>query len=242
MYDPDDGFEKRLPECRFAVRACVCGLILAWALTSTLKWADRMPAHLSWAGILVGPATLFVAIGSCFASALWLLHRWWMAYLPVLLLCCAAMLALMWAERGCSIFWTTRGWIWKTRIGVGKRGTGPVHRPTLGRAIPLGTTRIPLLAVTGFCSGCAGATRSDHGLQATVIAPCRSLSLPPTRQDRSQSLLFAPMNPQASLLFAPFRSRRVGSPKDHPSKHLQRIDSLPGRRDACGLWIIRGAF
>src|ERR1022692_2185510 len=98
MYDPDDGFEKRLPECRFAVRACVCGLILAWALTSTLKWADRMPAHLSWAGILVGPATLFVAISSCFASVLWLRHRHrlWMANKPVLLLCCAAMLALMW--------------------------------------------------------------------------------------------------------------------------------------------------
>jgi hypothetical protein len=170
-------------------------LTSSFAATSTLKWADRMPAHLTWAGILVGPATLFVAIGSCFASALWLLHRWWMAYLPVLLLCCAAMLALMWAERGCSIFWTTRGWIWKTRIGVGKRGAGPVHRPTLGRAIPLGTTRIPLLAATGFCSGCAGATGSDHGLQATVIAPCRSLSLP-----------FAPTNPAGSLPIAPFRS------------------------------------
>jgi hypothetical protein len=31
MDDPDDGFEKLLPECLFVVRACVCGLVLAWA-------------------------------------------------------------------------------------------------------------------------------------------------------------------------------------------------------------------
>ena len=109
MDGADDRFGKHLFEGRFSVWACLCGLILAWALTSTLKWADRMPAHLTWAGILVGPATLFVASSSCFASVPWLWHRCWMAYLLVLIVCCGAMLALMWAERGNSRFWTTWG-------------------------------------------------------------------------------------------------------------------------------------
>jgi hypothetical protein len=69
MDDPDDGFEKLLPKCRFAVGMCV------WALATTLKRADRIRAHQAWAGILVGPATHFVVIGSCFASVLWLRHQ-----------------------------------------------------------------------------------------------------------------------------------------------------------------------
>jgi hypothetical protein len=131
MDDPDDGLEKLLTECRFAVRACVCGLILTSALASSLKWGDRIPAQLTWAGILVGPATLFVAIGSCFASVLWLRHRWWMAYLPVLLLCCAAMLALMWADRGYSKFWTTWGWSRRPRIGA-RKGRWPGSQSGFG--------------------------------------------------------------------------------------------------------------
>ncbi len=45
MDDRDDGFEKLLPECRFAVRICVCDLILARVLTSTLKRMDQIQAH-----------------------------------------------------------------------------------------------------------------------------------------------------------------------------------------------------
>jgi hypothetical protein len=59
MDDPDDGVEKRLTECRIAVWACVYGLILTWALASTLKWGDLAPAHLTWAGIIVGPRDPF---------------------------------------------------------------------------------------------------------------------------------------------------------------------------------------
>jgi hypothetical protein len=189
MDDPEDGFEKLLSECRLAVRACVCGLILAWALTSTLKWADRMPAHLSWAGILVGPATFLVAIGSCFASVLWLGHRWWMAYLPVLLLCCAAMLARMWAERGYSQFWTTWGWIQRTRMGAQKGSADPVHSPNLGRAIPIGTPTIPLVGGYRFLLRACGSDKER--------------SRPPGDRDRSLSLPFAPANPAGSLPFAP---------------------------------------
>jgi hypothetical protein len=185
MDDPDDAFEKLLPECRFAVRACVCGLILAWALTSTLKGTFRMPAHLTWAGILVGPATLFVVISSCFASVLWLRHLWWMTYLPVLLLCCTAMLALMWAERAYSKFWTTWGWIRRMRIGARKGGGGLVHRPTLGRAIPLGTLRIPLIGGNRFLLRACGSERERSRPQGDRD---RSLSLSHAPEDRSFSL------------------------------------------------------
>ena len=98
--DPDAGFEKLFPDCRFAVWACACGLLLAWALVSTLKYMDLMPDHMTWPKIIVGPAILFVAIGSLFGSTLWLRSRWWMAYLPILFLCAAAMLTLVFTGRG----------------------------------------------------------------------------------------------------------------------------------------------
>src|SRR5665811_170934 len=131
MNDPDDGLEKGLPRWRFAVRACVCGLILAWALISTLQGADRRPAHLTWAGILVSPATLLVAIRSYVASVLWLPHRCWAASLPVWLVGCPAMLALSWAERGYGTFWTARVWILRPRISARKKGVGPFHHSPL---------------------------------------------------------------------------------------------------------------
>jgi hypothetical protein len=189
MDDPDDVFEKRLPKYGFVVRACVCGVILAWAFASTIKWADRMPAHLTWAGILVGFATLFVAIGFCLASVPWLWHRWWMAYLLVLILCCAAMLALRWAERGNSRFWTTWGWIRRTRIGARKGGAGPVRSPTLRGAIALGSPTIPLVGGDRFLLGTCGSDKER--------------SRPLGDRDCSLLLPFAPTNLPKSLLVAP---------------------------------------
>jgi hypothetical protein len=98
--DPYAGWEKLLADCRFAVRAFTCGLLLAWALVSTLKYMDMMPDHMTWTAIIVGPAILFVALSSIFASVLWLRSRWWKACFPILLLCLAAMAALALAGRG----------------------------------------------------------------------------------------------------------------------------------------------
>jgi len=71
MDDPDTS--PRMPLCRAGVR-------LGTFLISHAG-GSRIRPHLAWAGILVGPATLLVAIGSCFASVLWLRHQWWMAHL-----------------------------------------------------------------------------------------------------------------------------------------------------------------
>ena len=80
--DADAGFEKLLPDCRFAVRGFACGLLLAWVLVSMLKYMDLMPDHVTWAKGIIGPAIFFTMIGGPFAAVLWLRSRWWMVYLP----------------------------------------------------------------------------------------------------------------------------------------------------------------
>src|SRR5579871_5046092 len=82
------------PEFRFAVRACVFGLVLAYALVFPLKAGGFMPAHMSWLGLLLAPAAMFGAFGSIFAGALWFRQRWWLLVLPVFVLAWVVMLTL----------------------------------------------------------------------------------------------------------------------------------------------------
>jgi hypothetical protein len=184
MEGADDRLGKQLFEGRFSVWACLCGLILAWALTSALKAADRMPAHSSGAVILVGVATLFVVIGCCFAFVLRLRRR--MAHLPVLLLRCAAMLFRMEAERGYSKSRTTGGRIRVGRIGAWKGAAGRARRPTSGGVIPPGVPTIPLVGGDRFLLGMGGSNREqsrppggrDCSLLLPFVAPYCSLLLP----------------------------------------------------------------
>ena len=90
MDGADDRYGPYLMEGRFSVGACLCGLLLAWALASSFKAAERTPAHATGPEILVGSATLFAGIGCCFAFGLRLWQR--SAHVPVLLIRGAALL------------------------------------------------------------------------------------------------------------------------------------------------------
>lgn len=85
---------------RFGFRACVFGLIAAYAFALPLKWSGLYPAHLTWLGVLVFPAAIFTLIGSFFGLQLRFNGRWWIPYSMVSLICCGAMLAVIWWERG----------------------------------------------------------------------------------------------------------------------------------------------
>jgi hypothetical protein len=151
---------NRKIEGRFSVGACLCGLILAWALTSTFKAADRMPAHPTGTGILVGSATLFVVIGCCFALGLRLRRR--MEYLPVLLLRCVAMLFPMGAEGGYRKLRRTGGRIRGNGIGARKGDASSTHGLTSRRAIPLAIPTFPLVDGHPFLLGMGGAIGSNR--------------------------------------------------------------------------------
>jgi hypothetical protein len=228
MDDPDDGVEKRLTECRIAVWACVYGLILTWALASTLKWGDLAPAHLTWAGIIVGPRDPFRSdrFLFCFRA---------LASTSVVDGVPACPARVLRRDAGQYVGRTRLQQILddlgldpedEDRCAEGGRWPGSqsdfgtAYSPW-GRADPFG------LGLTGYCSGCAGATRSEHGLQTTVIAPYRSrlhmifapyrsLSLPPTGQDRSLSL---PRRSREPAGIAPFRSFSL------PAAQLAKIPS-----------------
>jgi hypothetical protein len=193
MDGADDRFGKHLFEGRFSVWACLCGLILAWALTSPLKAADRMPAHLTEAGILFGATTLFVAIHCCFGFVL----RRRMAHLPVPLLRCAAMLFRIEAERGYSKLGTVGGPIWGSWIGAWKDAASPAHGSTSGRAIPPAIPTFPLVDGRPFLLEMGGAigSKREHGGDGDC-----SLLLP-----------IAPNNAKSLLLFAPYCSLASGA-------------------------------
>ena len=201
MGGADDRFDKPLIEGRLSVRAGVVSMILAWALTATLMAADRMPAHSTEAGILVGATTLFVAIHCCFGFVL----RRRMAHLPVPLLRCAAMLFRIEAERGYSKLGTVGGPIWGSWIGAWKDAASPAHGSTSGRAIPLAIPTFPLVDGRPFLLEMGGAIGSTAG---TAIAPYCSLLLPKTSNRCSFLLLIAPgawcrMNESFAAEFGP---------------------------------------
>jgi hypothetical protein len=192
MDNANDRFDKPLIEGRLSVRAGVVSMILAWALTATLMAADRMPAHSTEAGILVGATTLFVAIHCCFGFVL----RRRMAHLPVPLLRCAAMLSRIEAERGFSKLGTIGGRIWGSGIGMRKGAASPAHGSTSGRAIPLAIPTFPLVDGHPFLLGMGGAIGSNReqggdgdcslllpiapfcSLKRRIVAPFCSLLLP----------------------------------------------------------------
>jgi hypothetical protein len=192
MDGANDRFDKPVIEGRLSVWACIVSLILAWALTSTLKAADRMPAHLTEAGILVGATTLFIATHCCFGFVL----RRRMAHLPVPLLRCAAMLFRIEAERGYSKLGTVGGPIWGSWIGAWKDAASPAHGSTSGRAIPPAIPTFPLVDGHPFLLGLGGAIgrQREHGgdgdcsfllpfapycsLKRRIVAPFCSLLLP----------------------------------------------------------------
>jgi hypothetical protein len=219
MDGADDRFEKHRPQCRFGVRACVYGLILAWALFSILKWADWTPAYLARAGILAGPAMLFVAIGCYFAFVLRRRRR--MAHLPVPLLRCAAMLFRIEAERGYSKLGTVGGPIWGSWIGAWKDAASPAHGSTSGRAIPPAIPTFPLVDGRPFLLEMGGAIGSnrEHGGDGDC-----SLLLP-----------IAPNNAKSLLLFAPYCSLASGAAfLSHKPLDSGRRLSLEGVR--CARW------
>jgi hypothetical protein len=90
----DEQWQQLLPQLRFGVRACFLGFGLAYALVFSLKADGLMPAHMTWLGLTLAPAALFGVLGSMFAGMLWLKHRWWLLFVPVLLLSCAVMVIL----------------------------------------------------------------------------------------------------------------------------------------------------
>ncbi len=96
----DSGWEQLRPDFRFGVWGCGVGLVLAYALAIPLKWAGLMPDRVTWLDLAVGPAALFGLLGSVFAGALWLRRRWWSMFIPAAVLSWAAMLGLIWWERG----------------------------------------------------------------------------------------------------------------------------------------------
>jgi len=161
MDGADDRFGKHLFEGRFSLWACLCGLILAWALTSTLKAADRMPAHLTEAGILFGATTLFIATHCCFGFV----PRRRMAHLPVPFLRCAAILFRIEAEHGYSKLGTVGGPIWGSWIGAWKDAASPAHGSTSGRAIPPAIPTFPLVDGRPFLLEMGGAigSKREHG-------------------------------------------------------------------------------
>jgi hypothetical protein len=92
-------WEQWSPQLRVGVRLCLLGLLVAYCLLFPLKSVGMLPSHVTWLGCALVPAVLFSFFGSLFASLLWLRERWWMAFLPFALLCCAAMFLLLLAER-----------------------------------------------------------------------------------------------------------------------------------------------
>jgi hypothetical protein len=96
----DEGWEQIAPDLRFGLRGCGVGLVLAYTLAFPLKWAGLMPGHLTWLGLAVAPAAMFGLLAAPFAGALWLGRRWWLVFVPATVLCCAAMLGVIWWGRG----------------------------------------------------------------------------------------------------------------------------------------------
>ena len=86
-------------ESVFAIRACAVGLIAAYSIVLSLKWAGMMPDHLTWLRLSVVPAMPLIIIGSKFAGYLWQ-GRWRWLFIPVTWTFIAIMIGLMWWERG----------------------------------------------------------------------------------------------------------------------------------------------
>lgn len=59
-----------------------------------------MPDHLSWLGLAIAPAAIFGLLGSLFGGVLLLRRRWILLFLPMAVLGSAAMMAVIWWERG----------------------------------------------------------------------------------------------------------------------------------------------
>jgi hypothetical protein len=85
---------------RLVIRASICGLLFAWPLTIGLKLANLYPSHITWLKIIIVPAMLFGLMGSRSAADLWLRDRAWIVYWPLVLLCAAACLFLIWLASG----------------------------------------------------------------------------------------------------------------------------------------------
>lgn len=100
MSEADDNWKGIDRQCRFALWACVVGLLLAYALVLPLKFAGLMPERLSWLALLIAPGAVFSILGSQFAGVLILRQRWGWLFLPTAVLGSAAMMAVIWWERG----------------------------------------------------------------------------------------------------------------------------------------------
>ncbi len=85
---------------RFGVRACLFGLVLGYVLTIPARWAGLMPAHLTWLGMTLVPASVFALLGSLFAGPLLLGRRWPWFFIPAACVCCLVMFAVIRFERG----------------------------------------------------------------------------------------------------------------------------------------------
>jgi hypothetical protein len=88
------GWQQLLPQLRFGAWACAIGLVLVYAVVFPLKWAGLMPDHMTWITLTLTPAALLGSLGSLFVGAIWLRHRWWLVWVPALVLCLAVMIGL----------------------------------------------------------------------------------------------------------------------------------------------------
>lgn len=96
----DGDFESDAPHLRFGFWACVVGLVLGCAIGIPLKWVGLTPAHISWLGVSLVPASLFTVVGSLFAGPLFLGRRWPWLFVPVAFVGSLTMLAVILYERG----------------------------------------------------------------------------------------------------------------------------------------------
>lgn len=75
--------EELTRSIRSGLRLLGLGLFLSYALIVFLKLAGFYPGHMTWLGLTLAPAAIFVLLGAPFAGLLWLGPRWWLFFVPV---------------------------------------------------------------------------------------------------------------------------------------------------------------
>src|ERR1022692_3047983 len=206
MDDPDDGFEKRLSECRLAVRACVCGLVLAWGayLNSQGGGSDAGSPELGrnprW------PRDPFRSDRFLFC------------------LCALASASVVDGVPSCPTLVLRRDagpYVGRTRLQhilddpgldlqdedwCGEERRWPGSPSDFGTGYSPWDHKDPFAGgdrfLLGMCRSDKERSRPPGDRDRSLSLPCRSLVAP----FRSLSLPFAPTNPAGSLPIAPFRS------------------------------------
>jgi hypothetical protein len=84
---------------RFTLRACLLGLVGAYATVLPLKARGWMPPHISWLGALVVPPVMFGWLASLVIVPSWFPRCAALAVIIPTLLCAAVLFAVILLER-----------------------------------------------------------------------------------------------------------------------------------------------